>query len=297
MSEARRSIASFSTWLTKRMIEASSAALSRFVSLTPPLSSTTCRPLSSSSVSIVSAPTPSRFFISRWITSVGASTGRSRRPVRAFSPSRPWVAKSRLVAISIWLSTRRSGSSSSRSSRRAGKSERTCLSGSSSSSDGIADAVFAREPAQHALLGDRFGRGILAEERPRIGRGELPVRDHARRAARGGRRRRRPEAGRWRAWGRQGSRPIITATASCRTVRTARRSSRAFSSFACVLLAHLPQALEPGLDFGIRHVVRDGIAQRLHLRVVRRRGPRRSRRQSRRETRLRRRCAGDPLSE
>ena len=38
------------------------------------------RPASSSSVSIVSAPTPSRFFISRWIASLEASTGLRFKP-------------------------------------------------------------------------------------------------------------------------------------------------------------------------------------------------------------------------
>jgi hypothetical protein len=57
-----------STWLTNRMIEASSAALSRLVSSSPS-SSTTWNGASSSSVSMVSAPTPRRFFISRWMAS------------------------------------------------------------------------------------------------------------------------------------------------------------------------------------------------------------------------------------
>ena len=125
---------SLRTWLTNRMIEASSAASSRLVPAAPSPSSTTCRSPSSCRVPMVSAPTPRRFFSSRWTASEGASTGRSRRPVSARNPSMPAVTKSRLVAISIWLSIRRSGSSSSRNSSLAGKSDSTCLSGSSSSS-------------------------------------------------------------------------------------------------------------------------------------------------------------------
>jgi len=42
-----------------------------------------------------------------------------------------------------------------------------------------AHAVFLRQPAQHALLGLRFGPGVLAQVRPRVGRGELAPGDEA----------------------------------------------------------------------------------------------------------------------
>ena len=73
---------------------------------------------------MVSAPTPRRFLISRWMASLVASTGLRFRPVRVLSASNPCVAKSRLVATSTMPFTRCSGSNSSFSKMRAGKSER-----------------------------------------------------------------------------------------------------------------------------------------------------------------------------
>src|SRR5689334_11001971 len=145
MSDARSSMASFNTWLTKRMIEASSAALSRSVS-SRALSSTTWNGVSSSSVSMVSAPTPRCFLISRWMASVGERTGLRRKPVMVLSESSPWVAKRRLVAISMEPLIRRSGSNCSFSRTRAGKSESSCRSGSTESSGANGSSY---SPASH----------------------------------------------------------------------------------------------------------------------------------------------------
>ncbi len=85
-------MASVTTWLTNLMIEASSAAFSRLVSSSP-LSSTTCSGATSSKVSMVSAPTPRRDFISRRMASLGARTGLILRPVSVLRVSNPCVAE------------------------------------------------------------------------------------------------------------------------------------------------------------------------------------------------------------
>lgn len=132
---------------------------------------------------MVSAPTPSRFFISRWIASLGASTALSRSPVIVRRVSSPCVAKSRLVATSMQPFTRRSGSRPSRSRMRAGKSESTCLSRLNFIERGERDIVFLAEPAQHILLGPHqraiLAGGLAGDDLGVDGRGEPFGRHHA----------------------------------------------------------------------------------------------------------------------
>src|ERR1039458_7948985 len=68
------------------MIEASSSAPSSRL-LPSAFSSTTWMPFSSSSVPMVSAPTPRRFLISRWMASLEARIGLRFRPGKVFSAS------------------------------------------------------------------------------------------------------------------------------------------------------------------------------------------------------------------
>jgi hypothetical protein len=70
---------------------------------------------------MVSAPTPRRFFISRWMASLGGEHGLEAQPGQGAQRVEPCVANRRLVAISTDPLTRRSGRSSSFSRMRAGK--------------------------------------------------------------------------------------------------------------------------------------------------------------------------------
>ena len=172
-SDERRPTASLSTWLTKRMIEASAAALSR--SPSSPASSMTWKLSSCSSRFSVSAPTPRCFLISRCTASPTARIGCSFRFVSVRRPSRPGVAKSRLHATSTTPSTSRSGSSSSFSRIRAGNCESSPRSGSTPFEIAKLQPVLRREPAEHLLLGPRVRLPRRGErlERLRVHRGNL----------------------------------------------------------------------------------------------------------------------------
>ena len=92
------------------------------------------------------------------------------RPVSVFSASRPCVAKSRLVATSTVPLTRCSGSNSSFSKMRAGKSESKLTIRLDVVERRVAEAIFLGQPAENILLGGRLAAlPAVAEQRDAFG--------------------------------------------------------------------------------------------------------------------------------
>ena len=145
------------------MIEASSAALSRFGVFVRSFHQRPGTTPSSPSVSIVSAPTPRRFFISRWMASLEARTGLRFRPVSVFSASSPCVAKSRLVATSTVPFRRRNGSNSSLQQNARGKKRKKLPVRLDVFERGISQPIFLSEPAQHIFFSCESRREPKAE--------------------------------------------------------------------------------------------------------------------------------------
>ena len=101
-SVARSSMASVRIWLTKRMMEAPSAASVRSMSSSDSVSMT-CRPFSPASEIIdwtVSAPTPRYRLMQRSISASGARAIWKSRPVASRSSSIAEVSKGLLVTAS-----------------------------------------------------------------------------------------------------------------------------------------------------------------------------------------------------
>ncbi len=110
-SVARSSIASVMIWLTKRIIDAPSAASVRSISSSESVS-ITWRPFSPASDIIdwtVSAPTPRYFLMHRSISANGAKATRKSRPVARRNSSTADVSKGLLVTTSTSLSAPSTG--------------------------------------------------------------------------------------------------------------------------------------------------------------------------------------------